>query len=1320
MNFRLFTNCLFLVFISTVTAFAAEPKLTLYVPFDGSINAKIAGGNPQGKYGLATPPQFSDGIAGTGLASGGDKQCVTFDAAGNISPDQWTITFWVKGLKGAQWNGGNFLQGFWQLNGSQSSGNAGEILWFYRYMDRNSPWLVSRPNVGDLHWLLAPRVPEEQWHYWAVSWRKGSGAYLYLDGQLAGQSACQPPGTSGNIVIGQPENPYSPPAQNKIIDEFKIYDTALDAGAIARRYWQEGNFALTPELTVAPTRQKITIDGKINGAEWQDAAGFTGLMDPQKWNLGTPRTWGKITYDNRNLYLALHSDNPADVKSNPDNAVQYGFVKKDAVHAGPDVMNDDSFFLNAAPAGKLYSLFANSIGTIYDFSQMKGNNQQTAWPSSAQVKSTLGIDGWSLEAAIPLTSFGIDHIADGTSWRMNFGRVWKKLLQRTDFWSAGQRDANGLLSSEPELGTVHFSSKADAIIDLQQFNIAMDGRVTAEINASNPDAAPHELTAMLAAAGKTLQQEKITLQTNERRVINLTALPADANGGLVEVTVQSGTKVLFRQAAPMILERVGQLAMWKYPSSGQLRLGWVIQSAENPAALHLNATIKDAAGKTVLPLTVEHLPSLDGSAMMDVKSLAPGKYTLEVQVKNADNVLQQQTFPYEKQPLPSWLGNTLGISDTPPPPWTDVKVDKNQDAVSIWGRSYDYAGHLFPTQIVNQGKQMLAAPMQLVVQTDKTHSSEIAKADSQWTKTTATRASSLRSQTIGVLNVKNNSYTDFDGMTWTELTVAPQSAKVLLNGLTLEIPLKAQWAKLIRPYDDYLLAQTGALPDKGWTGKASSMPWIGNGDGGIQFFQETTVNWIGSKSIEVVPNGHGAVVLRIHLIDKSTTLEKPLQFAFGWITSPVKSAPKKSRDWRIIGAGGIVNDTTGTGVLGSYLQRAVSLNPDIRPFFGNWENWWWRPAGYQKLSDVTGPLPVPANNGRENAVYNYRGINIDGAPYGRIAEMGTDNPWFAQFGDEWIPNTSKFTPDTSLTQELQIATVSQSARSLRDFYLWGYNRLLTEGDVHALYFDVSRPIDDTNIYHDAGTKMPDGTIEPTRNILATRRVFQRIYTLMKEKHPDGEIFYHMSGEIMLPIDSFCDAMVDGENYTGMLDRQDNRGYEKVLSVDQFRAEYAPQNNFGPASIFLPEFERAGSITADEWKTLGYQHADYLLGLVLLHDSNIWWTYMPVDHLIQVYSAFDATGWNANWKFIPYWQQKYFSLPQGVYASLYQSPDDGKVLLVLMNTSGKDQEIDLPMALDKSTFTAAKAVYPEQKLNVQNGQIAVNVGNNNFNAMLLEK
>jgi hypothetical protein len=114
--------------------------------------------------------------------------------------------------------------------------------------------------------------------------------------------------------------------------------------------------------------------------------------------------------------------------------------------------------------------------------------------------------------------------------------------------------------------------------------------------------------------------------------------------------------------------------------------------------------------------------------------------------------------------------------------------------------------------------------------------------------------------------------------------------------------------------------------------------------------------------------------------------------------------------------------------------------------------------------------------------------------------------------------------------------------------------------------------------------------------------------------------------------------------------------------------------------------------------------------------------MPYDHVAQVYNAMDSSsGWNSDWKFIPYWNQKYFSLPQGVYTSLYQSPDSRKVLLVIMNTSGKDQEINLPLTLDKSTFTSAKAIYPSQPVNMQNAQInMLHLDNNDFRAILLEK
>lgn len=1316
MNFRHAYAFFLVILFSAVAAFASEPKLTLYVPFNGNADATIAGGNPKSTFGIPDQkPDFADGIAGKGFLTGGSNQNVRFDAKGNISPDQWTISFWVKGQLGAQWNGGEYLQGFWELVGDQ-----GEIMWFYRYTSQEAPWLFSRPKQGegDLHWLLAPAAPEDQWHFWAFTWRKGSGAYMYLDGRLVGQSSCQPPDPVNYIFIGQSPN-HS--VQNKVIDEFKIYDTAMDSGAIARHYWQEGNFALHPTLTVAPTQQKITIDGNITPQEWQNAAGFTGLIDTQNWTMEDPQTWGKITYDDKNLYVALHSDNPPEVKNDPDAKALYGLTKKDELRHDGNVKQDDSFFVQLMPNPKtIYNFLTNSIGTTYDSIQKVGEKEDLSWESGAQVKTVLDNNGWSMEAAFPLKSLGVDAISDNSTWQMNFGRVWQLLRQRTDLWEPGHSVIDKGSTIHADLGTVNFSQNPDAVVDLQQFHIDADGRVGAAIHLFNPGTAAHEIELTLKVGDNVLQNQKVLLAPDRSNLVTLAGLPKSSDGPAVDITVQSGAKVLFHQSAPFILEHAGHLDLWSYPSSQQIRLGWGIPSSSDPHSLRLNAQIKDANDKVAQQITIDHLSSLNDSTLVDVKSLAPGKYTVEVKVKDGENIVQQQAISYDKKPLPSWLGNKLGISDSPPSPWTDVTVDKSKDAIGIWGRDYDYSGNLLPTQIINQGKPMLAAPMQLVV---NTQSSDIAKANTQWTKTTAMRATSLRNQTIGAVNVKADSYTEFDGMSWINLTVAPQSAKVLLNGLTIDIPLKAEWAKLIKPYDDYRMQNTGLLSEIGWKGSAASMPWLGNGDGGFQFFQETTASWIGSKTIEILPAKNGTVIYRVHLIDTPTTLNQPLQFAFGWMTSPVKPAPKLHRDWRLFSSGGITNNPQGTGPVAQYVQLAAKNNPNHQFYFPWWQGWWWLPGTYKGNPDQSGLTPVPADppNDQMNAVRKYFGVTFYGAPYGRLTEMGTSNPWFEQFGDEWVPTTSKFTPDQTLEPARRIAKVSQASQSLRDFYAWGYDKLLNEGNVHALYFDVSRPSTDTNIYHGAGTKMPDGSIQPMRNILGTRKMFERIYTLMKAKHPDGKVFYHMSGEIMLPVDSFCDALIDGENYTGLLDRKDNRGYEKVLSMDQFRTEYSAQNNFGSASVFLPEFERAKSINPDEWKTLGYQHDDYLMGLIFLHNSNLWWAFVPYDHTAEVYTAMDKTGWNANWTFIPYWQQKYFSLPQGVYASLYQSPDGGKVLLVLMNTSGKDQDISLPMTLGKSTFTASKAIYPDQTMGIQHGETgAIHIAHNDFCSVLLQK
>src|SRR5690606_27222007 len=155
----------------------------------------------------------------------------------------------------------------------------------------------------------------------------------------------------------------------------------------------------------------------------------------------------------------------------------------------------------------------------------------------------------------------------------------------------------------------------------------------ARLNLHNPGNAAQEFTATLSAGDKTAQEQKVTLQPGENREVTLQALPKESNGALIGVAVRNASGVLLSQKASLILEQVGQLNMWKYPSREQIRLGWVIQGNDDPATLSLSAEIKDATGKVLQNVQMAKLPSETGNAMVDVKTLAPGKYTLEMQIK---------------------------------------------------------------------------------------------------------------------------------------------------------------------------------------------------------------------------------------------------------------------------------------------------------------------------------------------------------------------------------------------------------------------------------------------------------------------------------------------------------------------------------------------------------------------------------------------------------------------------------------------------------------------------------------------------------------
>jgi len=400
----------------------------------------------------------------------------------------------------------------------------------------------------------------------------------------------------------------------------------------------------------------------------------------------------------------------------------------------------------------------------------------------------------------------------------------------------------------------------------------------------------------------------------------------------------------------------------------------------------------------------------------------------------------------------------------------------------------------------------------------------------------------------------------------------------------------------------------------------------------------------------------------------------------------------------------------GTGLMGEYYKKAFKAHKGLK-IYHIWQMGWWKTEkGYKGQMNPTGFYPIP----REKLSKSYGtiktnyGMTFYTAPYARLQETWAASPEFEQFGDEWMSNIyQRYIPNESIPRAQWQAQSCQNARSFQDFTLYGLNRLLNETKVRALYFDVSKPHACNNIYHGCGVMGGGGKPGYATNILGARRILRRVYTLLKQKHPDGLIFFHMSGQVVMPVYSFSDALVDGENYGSLLDRKNNRGYEKVLRLDQFAAEYAGQNNFGPYSVFLPEFNR-GSIRGDEWKVLGYQHAEYVLGLIFLSNSHLWIpSDIPQELTVNLYYAFDENGLDSSYTYLGYWKQQALSLPDNIKASFHISPDKKKAFMIVMNFNWKDKIIDLKIDSAKLGMTAidsARMLYPEEKVDFASGTI----------------
>ncbi|MCD6361119.1 MAG: hypothetical protein J7M38_09660, partial [Armatimonadetes bacterium] len=477
---------------------------------------------------------------------------------------------------------------------------------------------------------------------------------------------------------------------------------------------------------------------------------------------------------------------------------------------------------------------------------------------------------------------------------------------------------------------------------------------------------------------------------------------------------------------------------------------------------------------------------------------------------------------------------------------------------------------------------------------------------------------------------------EFDGMCRFDLKVTPVADAQRPTELALQIPLAAGHATLMhhpgRWFDDQTCA--GAVPDDGWQAPNTLWLWVGDEDRGLCWFAEDQAAWSldpDRPGISLTPEG-GRTVMRVALANVAGRLNAPRSFTWGLMATPVKPMPDDWRTWRF---GSPIYPSTNVAV--QWSVKSLS----------RWHSF---------------PVPIEPEKYRELArTAHAAGKRI--VPYTNFNMQSNTGAAWDYFGAEWDAHAGRGTAADVLAMGIINIRCCPLTGSWADFITWKYRRFLEEYDWDGFYLDNSIPGRCNNTHHpqDHHNRIL---------IFGARKLMKRFYAITKLDDPDNVMVCHMSSRLCIPVLSFCDAYVDGEQYSWGLDNFEGN-YMELTTLDRVRAELMGRN-WGLIPLFLPELRGAARRNPDRTREL--------LALLLPHQTRFWLGACDRETLTAALDALDEFGM-ADAEFLPYWSSGTIVAPQGeqLIASAWKHPDNG-VLIIVSNLSDEERHAQVRLDL----------------------------------------
>ena len=1174
---------LFLVLILfSLFANSLESGVIFYAGFEGKADATFSAGD--GKASCRDgAPEFTKGKRGKALLSGDGEGYLEYKAKGNILPEQGTVEFWVCPQ---DWESTD--KNFHVFFDALVPG------WLVVYVHKNTQLLFltdkdrSEPGNTDIV-ASGVTLKKGKWYHLAVTWNKDE-ICIYVNGQRKGcYKDPQIPKRLSIFRFGDRSWGFKRHASS-LLDELYIYDRALTEKEILWAYKHAMDRKAGKDLPIEQFPQakrsflsltKKKVDYQYKRGNVLFYAGYNNNFDSEVGSNGISKAidgGGSLTADGFGYRgRALRTGDGE------------GFRKYSA--KGNINPREGSVEFWVKPVD-----WDCSDKKTHYFFRAKGPGGEISFREASSsvfwftIRSTGVKDPLNWDAKVQ----GMAQRAYGSSFRkgkwIHFVLTWKKGAPIGFFFNGNDRSVPSLV---PSLGKL-------VSIEIGDFG-----------GEKNRNA--HSLIDEVYIYNRALTPEEVTWAYKH---------------------------ALDRKPGMDIPRNFGQPTLEIVPQPSKHTILVRLDTHSRTSDFTGVARIEPANGTK--PALVKPIGERYGEARIPFKNLAPGKYKVHVNVYDSKG---KETGALEKMlivPAPSslWLGNKIGISNTPPKPWLPIKASSS--SMQCWGRKYKFGMMGLPSAITDQGKELLASSVRLILsQNGKTVSWR--ESYRKVVKKTAAEIDITGKASSNAGDIKWRCRGEFDGMIRYDFEMPAGTAG---DSLRLIIPVKKPYDTLHYTYD----TDRGALPKNNgliWKSPWVRYKWIGNENIGLCVFQETNEGWIDTdnpEGIALVRNETGLDII-YNFTSKPFKLTKPWKFTFGLQATPVKPRPK---NWRLL--------LTGIGN-----NRSTIKIP-------------WPTPSIQKYFSMPSPLH-PKSWKAKIARWHKEGKIV--VPYSMLNYCTPEMPEYTWFKKQWArrPNPragGAFGPGWTTYAAVRLVP------SWIDFAVWKNYQLARKYDYDGIYVDFAGARGSLFAPEYGAGYVRDGKEHAAWPLFASREIWKRTYTMFKKIKPNGLIICHVSAAVHVPVLSFCDIWVDGEgNWRGAL--EDN--YLDVLPLDVWRAEYMAHQ--GGVPWFLPlwygafkQGRRGVYVTKEQTRNC--------FGLALLHDTNLWphnGVNRP-DIVKEFYDVLFSFGW-ADAKFFGYWNNQDLINVQNkaIKASIYKKPQSG-ALIEIYNTTRQIQNTALTVEWEK--------------------------------------